>query len=45
MSAKLYQQAQEAQQAAGGEQTSGQPGDDGYVDADYKEVDEDGKKE
>ena len=47
MSSKMYQQAQATQEAAGqagNAQNSGNAaGSDGYVDADFKEVDEDNK--
>ncbi len=43
LTTKLYQQAQEAQQAQGGEQ-SGQSKDDDTVDGDFREVDPDKDK-
>ncbi|KNF09358.1 chaperone protein DnaK [Gottschalkia purinilytica] len=46
LSQKMYEQAAQAQQAQGGDNTqqSGEPKDDNVVDADYEVVDEDDKK-
>ena len=45
MSAKMYQQAQQsAPDGQAAPQDNGSAGGDGYVDADFREVDEDDKK-
>ncbi|GKQ42622.1 chaperone protein DnaK [Companilactobacillus sp. RD055328] len=44
LSVKLYQQAQDAQQAGDATATDGKSGDDNTVDADFEEVDPDDKK-